>query len=175
MHFIFRAVVGTFLCGPIVLAKVLEKKCAEYSEVDPRKTKFYFNKENFWAGEKKKTAAVSFWEDLVGNVFLLLIKAHTDVESVHAKKKKLLFWQQWWACCSTRLNSPYCLSTTGLDGLVKMQTYIKNRVSFNNSWMHVYYNTYKMVEPKSCTFTVVIPGKSQNFKIRVAHEEMTYK
>lgn len=41
------SVVGTFLCGPEVLAKVLEKKCAKYSDVDPRKTKFYFNKENF--------------------------------------------------------------------------------------------------------------------------------
>ncbi|XP_076005089.1 NADPH oxidase 1 [Genypterus blacodes] len=41
------SVVGTFLCGPQVLAKVLEKKCAKYSDVDPRKTKFYFNKENF--------------------------------------------------------------------------------------------------------------------------------
>ena len=40
--------VGTFLCGPEALAQVLEKKCAKYSEVDPRKTKFYFNKENFW-------------------------------------------------------------------------------------------------------------------------------
>uniref|UniRef100_A0A8C5CHI2 NADPH oxidase 1 n=1 Tax=Gadus morhua TaxID=8049 RepID=A0A8C5CHI2_GADMO len=39
--------VGTFLCGPAVLAKVLEKKCAKYSDVDPRKTRFYFNKENF--------------------------------------------------------------------------------------------------------------------------------
>ncbi|XP_061786604.1 NADPH oxidase 1 [Nerophis lumbriciformis] len=41
------AVVGTFLCGPAVLAKVLEKKCVKFSDVDPRKTKFYFNKENF--------------------------------------------------------------------------------------------------------------------------------
>lgn len=41
--------VGTFLCGPEALAEVLEKKCAKYSDVDPRKTKFYFNKENFWA------------------------------------------------------------------------------------------------------------------------------
>lgn len=40
-------VVGTFLCGPVALGKVLEKKCAKYSDVDPRKTKFYFNKENF--------------------------------------------------------------------------------------------------------------------------------
>ncbi|XP_037531665.1 NADPH oxidase 1 [Nematolebias whitei] len=39
--------VGTFLCGPAALATVLEKKCAKYSDVDPRKTKFYFNKENF--------------------------------------------------------------------------------------------------------------------------------
>ncbi|XP_036404541.1 NADPH oxidase 1 isoform X2 [Megalops cyprinoides] len=41
------SVVGTFLCGPQVLAKTLEKKCVKYSDVDPRKTKFYFNKENF--------------------------------------------------------------------------------------------------------------------------------
>uniref|UniRef100_A0A8D3DLG4 NADPH oxidase 1 n=1 Tax=Scophthalmus maximus TaxID=52904 RepID=A0A8D3DLG4_SCOMX len=41
------SVVGTFLCGPLALAKVLEKKCAKYSDVDPRRTKFYFNKENF--------------------------------------------------------------------------------------------------------------------------------
>ncbi|KAM8910820.1 NADPH oxidase 1 isoform 2-T2 [Spinachia spinachia] len=41
------SVVGTFLCGPAVLAKILEKKCAKYSDVDPRKTRFYFNKENF--------------------------------------------------------------------------------------------------------------------------------
>uniref|UniRef100_A0A3Q3J2Y6 FAD-binding FR-type domain-containing protein n=1 Tax=Monopterus albus TaxID=43700 RepID=A0A3Q3J2Y6_MONAL len=39
--------VGTFLCGPEALAKVLEKKCAKFSDVDPRRTKFYFNKENF--------------------------------------------------------------------------------------------------------------------------------
>ncbi|KAK7922506.1 hypothetical protein WMY93_009408 [Mugilogobius chulae] len=41
------SVVGTFLCGPEALAKVLGKKCAKFSDVDPRKTKFYFNKENF--------------------------------------------------------------------------------------------------------------------------------
>uniref|UniRef100_A0A3Q3VXE2 FAD-binding FR-type domain-containing protein n=1 Tax=Mola mola TaxID=94237 RepID=A0A3Q3VXE2_MOLML len=41
------SVVGTFLCGPEALGKVLAKKCAKYSDVDPRKTKFYFNKENF--------------------------------------------------------------------------------------------------------------------------------
>lgn len=41
------SVVGTFLCGPPALAKDLEKKCVKYSDVDPRKTKFYFNKENF--------------------------------------------------------------------------------------------------------------------------------
>ncbi|XP_034037623.1 NADPH oxidase 1 [Thalassophryne amazonica] len=41
------SVVGTFLCGPEALAKVLNKKCAKYSDVDPRKTRFYFNKENF--------------------------------------------------------------------------------------------------------------------------------
>lgn len=40
--------VGTFLCGPEALGEVLAKKCAKYSDVDPRKTKFYFNKENFW-------------------------------------------------------------------------------------------------------------------------------
>ncbi|XP_023647954.1 NADPH oxidase 1 [Paramormyrops kingsleyae] len=39
--------VGTFLCGPENLAKELERKCVEYSDVDPRKTRFYFNKENF--------------------------------------------------------------------------------------------------------------------------------
>ncbi|GAA6095276.1 NADPH oxidase 1 [Tachysurus ichikawai] len=41
------SVVGTFLCGPTTLAKVLEKKCVKYSDVDLRKTRFYFNKENF--------------------------------------------------------------------------------------------------------------------------------
>uniref|UniRef100_A0A3B3YVC2 FAD-binding FR-type domain-containing protein n=1 Tax=Poecilia mexicana TaxID=48701 RepID=A0A3B3YVC2_9TELE len=41
------SVVGMFLCGPEALGKVLEKKCGKYSDVDPRKTKFYFNKENF--------------------------------------------------------------------------------------------------------------------------------
>ncbi|XP_056126294.1 NADPH oxidase 1 [Rhinichthys klamathensis goyatoka] len=41
------SVVGTFLCGPQALAEVLEKKCVKYSDVDPRRTKFYFNKENF--------------------------------------------------------------------------------------------------------------------------------
>ncbi|XP_054886313.1 cytochrome b-245 heavy chain-like isoform X2 [Poeciliopsis prolifica] len=41
------SVVGTFLCGPEALGKVLEKKCGKYSDVDPRKTTFYFNKENF--------------------------------------------------------------------------------------------------------------------------------
>uniref|UniRef100_A0A8C7F792 NADPH oxidase 1 n=1 Tax=Oncorhynchus kisutch TaxID=8019 RepID=A0A8C7F792_ONCKI len=41
------SVVGTFLCGPAVLATVLSKKCVKYTDVDPRKTKFYFNKENF--------------------------------------------------------------------------------------------------------------------------------
>lgn len=49
----FRSIVGTFLCGPEALGKVLEKKCAKYSDVDPRKTRFYFNKENFWAKKKK--------------------------------------------------------------------------------------------------------------------------
>ncbi|XP_072251535.1 NADPH oxidase 1 [Leuresthes tenuis] len=42
-----KSVVGTFLCGPVALAQVLAKKCVKYSDVDPRKTKFYFNKENF--------------------------------------------------------------------------------------------------------------------------------
>ncbi|XDV37399.1 hypothetical protein PO909_007005, partial [Leuciscus waleckii] len=32
------SVVGTFLCGPQALAEVLEKKCAKYSDVDPRRT-----------------------------------------------------------------------------------------------------------------------------------------
>ncbi|KAL0974117.1 hypothetical protein UPYG_G00215870 [Umbra pygmaea] len=41
------SVVGTFLCGPAVLATVLAKKCVKYTDVDPRKTKFYFNQENF--------------------------------------------------------------------------------------------------------------------------------
>uniref|UniRef100_A0A4W5PXI8 NADPH oxidase 1 n=1 Tax=Hucho hucho TaxID=62062 RepID=A0A4W5PXI8_9TELE len=41
------SVVGTFLCGPVVLATVLSKKCVKYTDMDPRKTKFYFNKENF--------------------------------------------------------------------------------------------------------------------------------
>lgn len=44
---VLRSVVGTFLCGPEALGKVLAKKCAKYSDVDPRKTRFYFNKENF--------------------------------------------------------------------------------------------------------------------------------
>ncbi|XP_033829504.1 NADPH oxidase 1 [Periophthalmus magnuspinnatus] len=39
--------VGVFLCGPEALAKVLGKNCIKHSDVDPRKTKFYFNKENF--------------------------------------------------------------------------------------------------------------------------------
>uniref|UniRef100_A0A8C4SNZ6 NADPH oxidase 1 n=1 Tax=Erpetoichthys calabaricus TaxID=27687 RepID=A0A8C4SNZ6_ERPCA len=39
--------VGVFLCGPQTLAKTLEKCCVQYSDVDPRKVKFYFNKENF--------------------------------------------------------------------------------------------------------------------------------
>ncbi|KAJ8281706.1 hypothetical protein COCON_G00042250 [Conger conger] len=41
------SVVGTFLCGPAALAKTLEKHCISYSDVDPRKIQFYFNKENF--------------------------------------------------------------------------------------------------------------------------------
>uniref|UniRef100_A0A6Q2XHZ8 FAD-binding FR-type domain-containing protein n=1 Tax=Esox lucius TaxID=8010 RepID=A0A6Q2XHZ8_ESOLU len=41
------SVVGTFLCGPAALASVLAKKCVKYTDVDPRKTKFYFNQENF--------------------------------------------------------------------------------------------------------------------------------
>uniref|UniRef100_A0A8B9GVF7 FAD-binding FR-type domain-containing protein n=1 Tax=Astyanax mexicanus TaxID=7994 RepID=A0A8B9GVF7_ASTMX len=41
------SVVGTFLCGPPALATDLERRCVKYSDVDPRKTKFYFNKENF--------------------------------------------------------------------------------------------------------------------------------
>lgn len=45
----YRTVVGTFLCGPATLARDLERKCVKYSDVDPRKTRFYFNKENFWA------------------------------------------------------------------------------------------------------------------------------
>ncbi|KAJ8348740.1 hypothetical protein SKAU_G00273290 [Synaphobranchus kaupii] len=41
------SVVGTFLCGPEAVAKTLEKKCVKFSDADPRKTQFYFNKENF--------------------------------------------------------------------------------------------------------------------------------
>ncbi|XP_061104708.1 cytochrome b-245 heavy chain-like isoform X2 [Conger conger] len=41
------SVVGTFLCGPEGIAKTLEKKCMKFSDVDPQKTQFYFNKENF--------------------------------------------------------------------------------------------------------------------------------
>uniref|UniRef100_A0A673M3W2 Cytochrome b-245 heavy chain-like n=1 Tax=Sinocyclocheilus rhinocerous TaxID=307959 RepID=A0A673M3W2_9TELE len=37
----------TMLRIPTPLAKDLEKKCVRYSDVDPRKTTFYFNKENF--------------------------------------------------------------------------------------------------------------------------------
>uniref|UniRef100_A0A452GZ90 FAD-binding FR-type domain-containing protein n=1 Tax=Gopherus agassizii TaxID=38772 RepID=A0A452GZ90_9SAUR len=42
-----RSVVGVFLCGPQALAKSLQKCCHQYSSLDPRKVKFYFNKENF--------------------------------------------------------------------------------------------------------------------------------
>ncbi|XP_067405860.1 NADPH oxidase 1 isoform X2 [Emydura macquarii macquarii] len=42
-----RSVVGVFLCGPEALAKSLQKCCHQYSSLDPRKVKFYFNKENF--------------------------------------------------------------------------------------------------------------------------------
>ncbi|XP_043378178.1 NADPH oxidase 1 isoform X2 [Chelonia mydas] len=42
-----RSVVGVFLCGPQALAKSLQKCCLQYSSLDPRKVKFYFNKENF--------------------------------------------------------------------------------------------------------------------------------
>ncbi|XP_069026921.1 NADPH oxidase 1 [Embiotoca jacksoni] len=41
------SVVGTFLCGPVVLGKVLAEKCNKYSLNFPGKTIFYFNKENF--------------------------------------------------------------------------------------------------------------------------------
>lgn len=54
----------------------------------PAQDKVLLQQRELLSWGEKKTAAVSFWEDLVGNVFLLLIKAHTDVESVHAKKKK---------------------------------------------------------------------------------------
>ncbi|NXB78183.1 NOX1 oxidase, partial [Donacobius atricapilla] len=40
-------VVGVFLCGPEALAKSLQKSCHQHSSLDPRKVKFYFNKENF--------------------------------------------------------------------------------------------------------------------------------
>uniref|UniRef100_A0A8C8A7Q0 NADPH oxidase 1 n=1 Tax=Otus sunia TaxID=257818 RepID=A0A8C8A7Q0_9STRI len=42
-----RSVVGVFLCGPGALAKSLQKFCHQHSSLDPRKVKFYFNKENF--------------------------------------------------------------------------------------------------------------------------------
>ncbi|XP_009995469.1 PREDICTED: NADPH oxidase 1 isoform X3 [Chaetura pelagica] len=42
-----RSVVGVFLCGPAALAKSLQKSCHQHSSLDPRKVKFYFNKENF--------------------------------------------------------------------------------------------------------------------------------
>ncbi|XP_061862452.1 NADPH oxidase 1 isoform X1 [Colius striatus] len=42
-----RSVVGVFLCGPDALAKSLQKSCHQHSSLDPRKVKFYFNKENF--------------------------------------------------------------------------------------------------------------------------------
>ncbi|XP_074407493.1 NADPH oxidase 1 isoform X1 [Zonotrichia albicollis] len=42
-----RSVVGVFLCGPQALAKSLQKSCHQHSSLDPRKVKFYFNKENF--------------------------------------------------------------------------------------------------------------------------------
>ncbi|XP_040554762.1 NADPH oxidase 1 isoform X1 [Gallus gallus] len=42
-----RSVVGVFLCGPEALAKVLRRSCHQHSSLDPRKVKFYFNKENF--------------------------------------------------------------------------------------------------------------------------------
>ncbi|XP_069550396.1 NADPH oxidase 1 [Brachyistius frenatus] len=41
------SVVGTFLCGPVILGKVLAEKCNKYSLNFPGKTIFYFNKENF--------------------------------------------------------------------------------------------------------------------------------
>lgn len=64
--------VGTFLCGPGALAKVLAKKCAKYSDVDPRKTKFYFNKENFWEQYPNKgIAALGLFERLLERNFTL--------------------------------------------------------------------------------------------------------
>ncbi|XP_030305068.1 NADPH oxidase 1 isoform X2 [Calypte anna] len=42
-----RSVVGVFLCGPAALAKSLQRSCQQHSSLDPRKVKFYFNKENF--------------------------------------------------------------------------------------------------------------------------------
>ncbi|XP_065585545.1 NADPH oxidase 1 isoform X1 [Cyrtonyx montezumae] len=42
-----RSVVGVFLCGPEALAKDLQRSCHQHSSLDPRKVKFYFNKENF--------------------------------------------------------------------------------------------------------------------------------
>ncbi|RXM93411.1 XK-related protein 2 [Acipenser ruthenus] len=44
---LIRSTVGVFLCGPQALGKTLESCCAKYSDVDPRKARFYFNKENF--------------------------------------------------------------------------------------------------------------------------------
>lgn len=40
----FSTKVGVFLCGPVQLAKSLEKQCLSHSEED---VKFIFNKENF--------------------------------------------------------------------------------------------------------------------------------
>lgn len=42
-----RSTVGVFLCGPQALGKSLQQCCHQYSNMDPRKVQFYFNKENF--------------------------------------------------------------------------------------------------------------------------------
>ncbi|RMC22018.1 hypothetical protein DUI87_02889 [Hirundo rustica rustica] len=42
-----RSVVGVFFYGPEALAKSLQKSCHQHSSLDPRKVKFYFNKEIF--------------------------------------------------------------------------------------------------------------------------------
>uniref|UniRef100_A0A8C3R9T3 NADPH oxidase 1 n=1 Tax=Cyanoderma ruficeps TaxID=181631 RepID=A0A8C3R9T3_9PASS len=47
MEFAAVSVVSVFLCGPEALAKSLQKSCHQHSSLDPRKVKFYFNKENF--------------------------------------------------------------------------------------------------------------------------------
>ena len=103
LQLVSRSVVGTFLCGPAILGKVLEKKCAKFSDVDPRKTRFYFNKENFWVKKQQRTLAFwrltdTFTEDicekvidyaawkpaaLTGCVSALLVWLHVDHKAGH--------------------------------------------------------------------------------------------